>query len=337
MIDSPPEQTFAPGVRSPRSRWATALLLVALGALVLPLLLLARFAASPGPLSDPPRTVVIHAGAGLRMIARSLREEDVIASELGFVALALVNRAESRLRAGEYEFTEAETPWRVLERLKSGDVIRYKVTLVEGWTVTRISKAIGSLGIASPDRLLTLARDAAFARSLGLPRETLEGYCFPDTYALTGDLSPRAIWNLLVSRFLASIVEKETGLPEERPLIAAVFLNRLKRGMRLQSDPTVIYGLSGFDGNLTRAHLEMPTPYNTYTGDGLPPGPIANPGRASLHAVLNAAPVDYLYFVSRNDGSHQFSRTLQEHNRAVRAYQQSGRTAPSSVATKPRQ
>jgi UPF0755 protein len=363
MIDSPPEQTFAPGVRSPRSRWATALLLVALGALVLPFLLLARFATSPGPLSGPPRTVVIHAGAGLRMIARSLREEDVIASELGFVALALVNRAESRLRAGEYEFTEAETPWRVLERLKSGDVIRYKVTLVEGWTVTRISKAIGSLGIASPDRLLTLARDAAFARSLGLPRETLEGYCFPDTYALTGDLSPRAIWNLLVSRFrevyaeerasaaalegltltdheivtLASIVEKETGLPEERPLIAAVFLNRLKRGMRLQSDPTVIYGLSGFDGNLTRAHLEMPTPYNTYTGDGLPPGPIANPGRASLHAVLNAAPVDYLYFVSRNDGSHQFSRTLQEHNRAVRAYQQSGRTAPSSVATKPRQ
>ncbi len=361
MIDSQPEQAGVPGVRSPRNRWATALLLAALGALVLPLLFLARFAASPGPLSDPPRIVVIHPGEGLRVIARSLRKEDVIASELGFVALALLNGAESRLRAGEYEFREAETPWRVLERLKSGDVKRYQITLVEGWTVARMSQAIGSLGIASPDRLLALARDAAFARSLGLPRETLEGYCFPDTYTLTGDLSPRAIWNLLVSRFrevyaeerasatalerlaltdhqivtLASIVEKETGLPEERPLIAAVFLNRLKRGMRLQSDPTVIYGLPAFDGNLTRAHLETPTPYNTYTSDGLPPGPIANPGRASLRAVLNAPPVDYLYFVSRNDGSHHFSQTLQEHNRAVSLHQREQGAAPSRSETQP--
>jgi UPF0755 protein len=361
MIESPPEQAGPPGFRSPRSRWTTVLLLVALGALVLPLLLLARFATSPGPLSAPPRIVVIHPGEGLRAIARSLHKEDVIASELGFVALALIDGAESRLQAGEYEFREAETPWRIIERLKSGDVIRYQVTLVEGWTVARMAKAIGDLGIASPDRLLALARDAAFARSLGLPQGTLEGYCFPDTYTLTRDLSPRAIWKLLVSRFrqvyaeerasaagieglaltdhqivtLASIVEKETGLPEERPLIAAVFLNRLKRGMRLQSDPTVIYGLPGFDGNLTRADLETPTPYNTYTRDGLPPGPIANPGRASLHAVLNAAPVDYLYFVSRNDGSHQFSRTLQEHNRAVSLHQRAQRAAPSRPETRP--
>jgi UPF0755 protein len=329
-------------------------LLAALGSLVVPLLLLARFAMAPGPLSGPPRNVVIPAGTGLRAIARSLHEEGVIASERGFVALALVNRAESRLRAGEYEFTAGVTPRRVLERLKSGDVKRYQVTLREGLTVERMSEAIGRMGLVAPDRLLALARDPGFARSLGLPRETLEGYCFPDTYTLTRGLSAGEIWKLLVSRFrevyaaerasagapegldltdheivtLASIVEKETGLPEERPLISAVFLNRLKRGMRLQSDPTVIYGIRDFNGNLTRADLEAPTPYNTYTGDGLPPGPIANPGRAALRAVLKPAPVDYLYFVSRNDGSHHFSRTLSEHNRAVRAYQQGGQRPP---------
>jgi UPF0755 protein len=190
---------------------------------------------------------------------------------------------------------------------------------------------------------MALTADADLVASYEIDGPSLEGYLFPDTYFVSRDMAPRQIIDLMVKRFwevyhdlvehrqvemplrdvvtLASIVEKETGLPEERPVIASVFLNRLKRKMRLESDPTVIYGIKDFDGNLKKKDLDLPGPYNTYCHFGLPPGPIANPGRESLRAVLTPAETEYLYFVSKNDGSHHFSATLSEHNRAVARYQ----------------
>jgi len=210
--------------------------------------------------------------------------------------------------------------------------------------------------IAPAEKFLALAADPGLAQRLGVTATGLEGYCFPDTYAFIKNTPPETVLRTMVSRFhrvfaaeraaagdpsrlgltdhevviLASIVEKETARPDERPLIAGTFLNRLHRGIPLASDPTVIYGIPHFNGNLTRSDLESPTPYNTYVRAGLPSGPIANPGRAALRAALDPAPVDYLYFVSRNDGSHQFSRTLEEHNRAVREFQSPGRRTPAA-------
>jgi UPF0755 protein len=199
-------------------------------------------------------------------------------------------------------------------------------------------------GFANMDEFVRLCRDRTFIQSLGIQADSLEGYLFPETYLFPRDTSTQDVIKAMAARFfkvwdkyadmarghelsrhqiitLASIVEKETGAPQERPMIAAVFLNRLKKKMRLETDPTVIYGIPDFDGNLTKKHLQTPTPYNTYVIDGLPPGPIANPGEDSIKAVLQPANTDYLFFVSKNDGTHQFSRTLKEHNQAVSQYQ----------------
>jgi len=320
---------------------------IALLLLALPPLLLRRYVSSPGPPAVAPRTVEIPAGSGLRAIAGAIEAGGIVSSARLFIIYAVLSRAGGRLRAGEYEFAPGATPRDVLAKLERGEVKRHLVTLPEGWTVAQMADAIGRAGIAPADRLLALAREPAFTRSLGVPGRTLEGYCFPDTYAFAKGTPAAKVWRTLVERLrgvladerrrapagsdpglddpgvvtLASIVEKETGRAGERPLIAAVFLNRLRQGIPLASDPTVIYGMERFDGNLRREDIETPTPYNTYLRPGLPPGPIANPGRDALRAVLAAPAVDYLYFVSRNDGSHQFSRTLEEHNRAVREFQ----------------
>ncbi len=346
-----------PPVAPPGGRSGAIFVLVALAVLaLLSALTIYHYAHSPGPLSGLPRVLEISRGSGLKAIARHLEDQRVIDRPWLFMALAFARGTEGSLKAGEYEFEEGITPWQVIETLETGRPMAHYVTLNEGWTIAEMAEAIGNLGIVSPHRLIALARDPDFTRSLGILQKTLEGYCFPDTYALTRQMTEEAVLALLVSRFrevyaavretgggsagnldvhaivtLASIVEKETGAPEERALIAAVFLNRLKRRMLLQSDPTVIYGIPDFDGNLTRKQLETPTPYNTYTEPGLPPGPIANPGRAALLAVLNPASEDYLYFVSRKDGSHHFSRTLSEHNRAVFRYQKS-RRSPRATA-----
>ena len=202
--------------------------------------------------------------------------------------------------------------------------------------------------LVGKQQFLSLANDPALLEQYGVTGPSLEGYLYPDTYHLARGISASTAIDTMVNRFwevvsplrkraedvgmkmedviiLASIVEKETGLAEERPTIASVFLNRLKRGMRLESDPTVIYGLKDFDGNLTREDLMKATHYNTYIIRGLPPGPIANPGLEAIKAVLFPAKTDYLYFVSKNDGSHHFSRTLSEHNKAVQIYQKGGR------------
>jgi len=235
-------------------------------------------------------------------------------------------------------------PIKILNILTKGIVITHSITIPEGFTIKQIAQLLDQNGITNGDEFLRLAKEPEIVKRYGISAPSLEGYLYPDTYKFASHLPPWRIIHTMVMRFkqvtsplrerarqkgmkfedvitLASIVEKETALDSERPIIASVFLNRLKRGIRLESDPTTIYGIENFDGNLKKSDLTRRTPYNTYVIKGLPPGPISNPGLKSIEAVLNPADTDYLYFVSKNDGSHYFSRTLQEHNRAVYRYQ----------------
>jgi UPF0755 protein len=254
------------------------------------------------------------------------------------------------LKAGEMALDPSQTVWRIIDSLAKGSYKLYPFTVPEGRNIYDIAQMVEAQGFGPAAEFLSLCRDKSFIRSLGLNVDSLEGYLFPETYnfpkstplktiikAMTATflkvwekLEPQARERALTSHevvTLASIVEKETGLARERSLIAGVFLNRLARGMKLQTDPTVIYGLlPNFNGNLTSKDLATPTPYNTYVIAGLPPGPIANPGEESLQAVIRADVMQpYLYFVSKNDGSHYFSKTLEEHNRMVNKYQRGGR------------
>jgi UPF0755 protein len=238
-----------------------------------------------------------------------------------------------------------------------GKGIFQSVTIPEGLTVREIAELLGKMQIADGAKFLALAAESELLQSLGLDHGGLEGYLFPDTYYFTPATPEREILLAMAEQFrkairpllaqrddgiglspheivtLASVVEKETGVEAERPLVSAVFHNRLKRQMPLQSDPTVIYGLKKFDGNLTRKDLREPSPYNTYRITGLPPGPICNPGLSSIRAALYPADVPFLYFVSKNDGTHLFSESLAEHNRAVKTYQPVRESTPSRRKT----
>jgi UPF0755 protein len=290
----------------------------------------------------------VQRGAGLRTVAQHLVDAGVLRDPYAFLALAYQTDMARRLKAGEYEIRAGTTPPQLLDLLTSGRVIQYPLTLVEGRTFHQAIAAIAADPILVAD-LVGLSDEEILAR-IGQPGVHPEGRLFPDTY-----LFPRGMGALdLVKRaygrmesvlaeewdkrapglpfkdpqealILASIVEKETGLAAERPEIAGVFVRRLQKGMKLQTDPTVIYGLgAAFDGDLKRADLATDTPYNTYTRGGLPPTPIALPGREAIHAVLHPAGGESLYFVAKGDGGHAFSATLDEHNRAVRRYQLGG-------------
>ena len=257
------------------------------------------------------------------------------------------------IHAGEYRVTRDMTPMGLLDRLVGGEVIQHRVTLPEGWTVRRFLQRLAGHEALDASALPDGPKDSRLLEMLGLKEQdysSAEGWLFPDTYRFPRSEGAAVIlakshrrmreilqeeWgrrqeDLAIDRpyqalILASIVEKETAVPEERPMIAGVFMNRLREGMRLQTDPTVIYGLGkAFDGNLQTRHLERRDPYNTYRIRGLPPTPIANPGRKAIRAACNPADTDALYFVARGDGSHVFSETLAEHNRAVRRYQLGG-------------
>ena len=302
-----------------------------------------------GAHGDPPRVVVIPAGAGARQIAGALADGGVVRNRWAFLALA-ASRGDLRLlKPGEYEFPMPATLPEVEARVAEGRVVVHLVTVPEGFTVREVAARLAAEALAHPDRIQALAQDPAFARRLGLDVPSLEGYLSPDTYRLTKGMTEEEILRLMVARFrdafgapeeeraqalgmdqhaivtLASLIEKEARVDPERPLISAVFHNRLRRNMPLQADPTILYSHPEKRGRLTRADLQEPDPYNTYTSPGLPPGPIASPGRASIRAALDPAQVGYLYFVARNDGTHAFSRTLAEHERAVRRYQGSRR------------
>jgi UPF0755 protein len=295
------------------------------------------------------RRIVIPPGSTFHQVAQTLDEEGLLRSPTRFYLLARIAGIAEQVQAGEYELSTAMIPPVILYKLVTGDVVKYRVTIPEGYTIQQIAARLEKRKIIDEQEgFVSIAFSSDFTSMLGIEGESVEGYLFPDTYLFPTRIIPDQVIRKMVGNFrhvytaefsqraaelgmtdheiviLASIIEKETGVPEERPLISAVFHNRLKRGIPLCSDPTVIYGLEAFDGNLRKRDLEKRTPYNTYLIRGLPPGPIANPGKESIRAALFPAPVRYLYFVSRNDGSHHFSTTLREHNKAVRRYQRGG-------------
>jgi UPF0755 protein len=290
----------------------------------------------------------VQRGMGLRALAQQLVAAQVLPDPYAFLALAYHTRKGGQLKSGEYELRNGMTPPQLLDLLTSGKVIQYSLTLIEGWTFRQVLAALAADPVLTGD-LLGLTDEEIMAQ-IGRPGEHPEGQVFPDTYlfprgtaaidlvkrastrmeAVMNEEWPRRAEGLpfktpYEALILASIVEKETGLASERPEIAGVFVRRLQRGMKLQTDPTVIYGMgAAFDGNIRRSDLAADTPYNTYVHAGLPPTPIALPGRAAIRAVLHPAAGESLYFVAKGDGSHAFSATLEEHNRAVRHYQSGG-------------
>jgi len=288
--------------------------------------------------------VVIPKGAGVRGIGSLLAANGLLENDIRYLGLVYFSGLKTRLQAGEYSLSRGLTPPEVLQLLAKGSTLRHHVTIPEGVTAEQIAAIFEKDGWVKRDRFLTLVHDPLFVKNLGIDAENLEGYLFPETYTLVRyETDETSVVRMMVDRFrqvwkelevpengslsrhqlltLASVVEKETGVAAERPLIARVFFNRLAKKMRLQSDPTVIYGIRDFNGNLTKTDLKRETPYNTYVIPALPAGPICSPGRASLEAVLRPADSDALYFVSKNDGTHVFSANLTDHNRAVQAYQ----------------
>jgi len=287
-------------------------------------------------------------GSSLRSAVRQMQAAGALDSPWQFELLARLRGDASRIQAGSYELSAAITPFALLRKITSGDHTQVRIVFIEGWTFRQIRAELDAHNAIRHDtRNLS---ESEILVQLGIALPTTEGLFFPDTYYFAGGTSDIAVlqrtyrtmqaqldtlWNARASGLpletpyqaliLASIVEKETGQPSERPLIAAVFINRLKLGMRLQTDPTVIYGLGGaFDGNLRKLHLLTDGPYNTYMREGLPPTPISMPGLGALGATLNPAQNDALYFVARGDGTSHFSRTLAEHERAVTKYQRRG-------------
>jgi UPF0755 protein len=294
------------------------------------------------------KLIFVKKGTHLKKVSEILKQEGVIKNRHFFILLTTVLGEKAKIKAGEYEFHTQMLPLEVLDALVKGQVKHHLVTIPEGYTLSQIAQLLEDLNLVEKKGFLQKASSPAFINTLGLSQfagPTLEGYLFPDTYHLFREMDSEEVIQMMVYQFkkvfgpdlvnraselgisekevviLASIIEKETPLSEEKPLISAVFHNRLKRKIPLQSDPTVIYGIKNFNGNLTKEHLMRPTPYNTYLIAGLPPTPICNPGKDSLLAAVRPAPVPYLYFVSKNDGSHFFSSDIEEHNRAVWKYQ----------------
>jgi len=315
-------------------------------------LLWLRVALNPVSGDETPMVFEVPRGATLGSVARELKQAGLVRNTRALIWWTRWRGWENDLRAGFYELSPSLGARGVVRRLVSGQVRTSPVSFPEGWTAVEVAAHLEAVGLADAEEFLALVNDAKFARSLGVPADRLEGYLFPETYRLTRGLPPEAIARIMVNQFhsvwkrvaplakkrglqmhelvtLASIVEKETGVAHERPLIAAVFHNRLAIGKKLETDPSVIYGIANFDGNLRRWHLEDESnPYNTYQFPGLPPGPIANPGEAAMRATAQPAKSDYLYFVSRRNGSHWFSRTFEEHESAVLHYQRLRRRGP---------
>jgi UPF0755 protein len=288
--------------------------------------------------------VDIPTGSSFLEVTEILNRAGLIKYRIFFYSLTVIKNARRHIRAGEYEFNTSLTPNAIIEKLIRGDIKKYKVTIPEDFSLKEIVDRLKEYKLIDEDDFLEMAGDEDFLKSLNIQVDSIEGYLFPDTYFFDRSMSPRQIMKIMVSQFwkkitpemikraeemkldvhklvtFASIIGKESGNDAEKPMISAVFHNRLRKRMRLQSDPTSVYDLDSFEGKVLRSHLRRKSPYNTYVIKDLPPGPIANPGVASLKAVLYPAPVNYLYFVSKKDGSHFFSASLSEHKKAINRY-----------------
>jgi UPF0755 protein len=289
--------------------------------------------------------VDIPTGSSFVKVTEILNKVGLIKSRYLFYYLALTKRAFRSIQAGEYEFSVAMTPGEVLDKLVNGDVKHYKTVIPEDLTIKEIAEILIKDRLIVKETFLALAHDRNFLNTLGIKANSIEGYLFPNTYYFDHSMSTRQIIKIMHSEFLkrvtpemekrakglglvdlnqfvtfASIVGKESGNQPEKKTISAVFHNRLKMRMPLQSDPTAVYDLEDFSGKIRRSHLKRKSPYNTYVVRGLPPGPIANPGIDSLNAALDPEQVNYLYFVSKKDGTHYFSASLDMHNQAAKQY-----------------
>lgn len=308
-----------------------------------------RFQSGAVSLPDSGWSFVIKPGSSIKMIAHQLSLEKIIDDPWLFILLARVKGVETKVRMGEYHLQQEQSPSDLLDTFTKGHSIQYSLSIIEGWSFREMIHALQKHPVVNSQ--LRDKTDAEIMAAIGYEGQHPEGLFFPDTYRFprgTTDIQflQRAYhlmqkhlqreWDsrapdLPISTsyealILASIIEKETGVAHERPLIAAVFIQRLKKNMRLQTDPTIIYGLGeSFDGNIRARDLKKDTPYNTYLHKGLTPTPIALPGLGAIRAALHPAANDALYFVSRGDGTHHFSKTLQEHNKAVVKYQLKGR------------
>jgi UPF0755 protein len=318
-----------------------------------------RFLLVPPSHTSTETVVEVPEGASLKTVAQQLADAGVITHPTYFVLLGRALGAERTIQAGDYAMRPTMRPMEVLNRLTSGMVVQTGVTIPEGLTIREIAAQLEMEGIMEAQAFLSAAADPAIRAEAAIEAPSLEGYLYPSTYYVTRRTTPAELVRRMVRQFqestrdldwsraagrklsrhqivtMASIIEKETSRDDERPLVAAVFSNRLARRIPLQSDPTVIYALPGFSGNLHHRDLNVKSPYNTYRVTGLPPGPIANPGQASLEAALHPAEANYLYFVSKNDGSHYFSSTLAEHQKAVARYQPPVRSRRSASAKHP--
>lgn len=304
----------------------------------------ALFALVPPGTGKIVREVDFPKGSSLRRFADQLEKGGVVGSARLFTLYARLTGATARVKAGTYQFNDAMKPAEILRMLVAGEVYEKRFAVPEGYSIFQIAEMLDSRGLFKKDEFLRACRNPALLREAGIAAKSVEGYLYPSTYNLVKIQDPAAFVRLMIGQFgkiyaekfpamekgsgltrqeivtLASMVEKEAVTAEEKPLIASVFFNRLRKGMPLQSDPTAVYGLRAFGGKVTGADVRRNTPYNTYLIKGLPPGPIGNPGSGAIAAVLKPAATGYYYFVARNDGSHQFSATLEEHNRAVRQY-----------------
>jgi UPF0755 protein len=316
--------------------------------------------------TDAEKFVDIPPGAGPAGIGQRLIDAGVVRDSWTFRAALLISGRARELKAGEYRFDKPMDALDVIDKIRRGDIYQRLLTFREGLTIPEMAAVFEQRGFGTAADFIKAASDPAAIRDLDPAARDLEGYLFPETYALPRGTPARDVVARMVAGFrnafdqdlraaaaadgltvrqavtLAALVEKETGAPDERPLVAAVYRNRMKLGMGMQADPTVIYALQKagrYTGNLTREDLQFDSPYNTYRYAGLPPGPIAAPGRASLQAAVRPAPVDYVYFVSKNDGTHVFASTLEEHNKNVFTWQveyfRNLRRAPGSGLREP--
>ena len=303
------------------------------------------YAESPQVDLHTAHTVDIPNGTSFYKIVDILHEKGLVKHRSLFYLLALSQNAARHIRAGEYELADSMSPLEILRKLLRGEIKDYPVTFPEDITLREVVARLTACKLADEKTFMDIASDREFLASLGIEGAGLEGFLYPDTYLFNRSMETREIIMKMVSQFwkrvtpemrnrakelgftitefvsLASIIGKESGDKEEKLLISAVFHNRLKKGMKLQSDPTAVYNLNNFNGIIKRSHLRNDTPYNTYRISGLPPGPIANPGIDSLRAALYPAQVNYLYFVSKKDGTHHFSADFAAHNEAISTYQ----------------